>query len=64
METGDLVHSDNGMRWRLVQTMADGFWLAHAVTDKAAHIRGISAPLHIISEKYLTKSRIKRNDEI
>jgi len=26
------------------------------MTDKATHIRGISPPLHIISEKYLKTS--------
>jgi hypothetical protein len=53
---GDIVYSDNGRHWRLVQDMGAGFWMAHAMTDKATHIRGISPPLHIISEKHVTLS--------
>lgn len=54
MNIGDIVYSDNGQRWRLVQDMGAGFWMAHATT--ATHIRGISPPLHIISEKHVTLS--------
>lgn len=56
MNIGDIVYSDNGRHWRLVQGMGAGFWMAHAMTDEATHIRGISPPLHIISEKHVTLS--------
>ena len=56
MNIGDIVYSDNGRHWRLVQDMGVGLWVAHAMTDEATHIRGISPPLHVISEKYLTLS--------
>ena len=56
MNIGDIVYSDNGRHWRLVQDMGAGFWMAHAMTDEATHIRGISPPLHIISEKHVTKA--------
>ena len=56
MNIGDIVYSDNGRHWRLVQDMGVGLWMAHAITDEATHIRGISPPLHIIREKYLTLS--------
>ena len=56
MNIGDIVYSDNGRHWRLVQDMGGGFWMAHAMTEEALHIRGISPPLHIISEKHVTKA--------
>lgn len=56
MNIGDIVCSDNGRHWRLVKDMGSGFWMAHAMTDEATHIRGISPPLHIISEKHVTLS--------
>ncbi len=56
MNAGDLAYSDNGRHWRLVQQVGEGLWMAHTMTDKATHIRGISPPLHIISEKYLKTS--------
>ena len=56
MNIGDIVYSDNGRHWRLVQDMGVGLWMAHTITDEATHIRGISPPLHVISEKYLTLS--------
>lgn len=56
MQKDDIVYSDNGRHWRLVQDMGAGFWMAHAMTNEAIHIRGISPPLHIISEKHVTKA--------
>ena len=60
MEVGDLVYSDNGRHWRLIQHMGQGFWMAHTMTDEATHIPGISPPLHIISEKYLKESPLNQ----
>jgi len=60
VEVGDLVYSDNGRHWRLIQHMGQGFWMAHTMTDEATHIPGISPPLHIISEKYLKESPLNQ----
>jgi hypothetical protein len=29
-------------------------WLAHVWTPEAAHIRGISPPLHLVNEKHMS----------
>ena len=55
MTEGDTVYSENRRRWRLVQRMGNDHWMAHTVIDEAAHIDGVSPPLHIISEEYVTK---------
>ena len=54
MNHGNIVYSDGGRRWRLVQNMGEGYWLAHTMTEEAQHIPGISPPLHIIGEKHVT----------
>jgi len=56
VQKDDIVYSENGRRWRLVQRMGNDHWMAHTIIDEAAHIDGVSPPLHIISEKYVTKA--------
>lgn len=56
MSEGDTVYGENGRRWRLVQRMGNDHWVAHTIIDAAAHIDGVSPPLHIISEKYVAKA--------
>ena len=54
MKQGDIVYGENNRQWKLVLDNGEGLWFAHVWTPESAHIQGISPPLHIVNEKYMT----------
>ena len=54
MNKNDIVYGNNNRRWKLVLDNGDGMWLAHVWTPEAAHIAGISPPLHLVNEKHMS----------
>tara|TARA_R110000824_G_scaffold173284_2_gene351302 strand:- start:1904 stop:2086 length:183 start_codon:yes stop_codon:yes gene_type:complete len=55
MKTGDIVYGENQRQWKLVSDNGGGMFLAHVVTSEAAHIKGISPPLHLVSAKHMSE---------
>ena len=58
MKQGDIVYGENNRQWKLVLDNGEGLWLAHVWTPESAHIQGISPPLHIVNEKYMTLTEL------
>lgn len=62
MKAGDIVFGENGTQWNLVSQHEGDLWIAHYWVPEAAHIHGVSAPLHLVNVSYMNAAAEEGSD--
>lgn len=62
MKAGDIVFGENGAQWKLISQHEGDLWIAHFWISEAAHIRGVSPPLHLINVSYMNAVAQEESD--